>query len=301
MSPPLLIHGMKGLGDNIFQRPFVRAACARHAEVYLETPWPELYEDLPQVRPVRTFTKLRTQGRNERTTAARWYDSPRAAVKAHFTYAGRELRTLNILESLERGVPLNRGDRLALDLPASCQTPPAAVLDRLGPVYAVVRPATVRREWANPARNPRPEYLAQAAAALRARGIPVVVVADLVAGEEDLVGELPPHDLALLGGELPIRSLLGLVAGAAAVVGGVGWLVPAALALRRPALIVVGGNGMHNAPEKITDPRLDLSRMTFALPARLCMCEGKGHECTKRVWGFPRLVQEWTSSLSIPA
>ena len=299
MRPALLVHGMKGLGDNIFQRPFVRAACARHSEVFLETPWPELYEDLGQVRPIRTFTKLRTQGRNERSSAARWSDAPRAAVKARFGYGSIELRTSTILESLERGVPLNRGDRLALDLPASCQTPPAAVLAAVGPMYAVVRPATVRREWSNPARNPRPEYLVEAATALRAAGIPVVVVADLVPGEEELVGELPPHDLALLGGELPIRSLLGLVAGAAAVVGGVGWLVPAAMALRKPALIVIGGNGMHNAPEKITDPRLDLSRMTFARPTRLCMCEGKGHECTKRIFGFSRLASDWVSSLAV--
>lgn len=298
MIPPLLIQGMKGLGDNIYQRPFVRAAARRHREVYLVTPWPELYEDLANVRPVRSFTTLRTQSRNERASSARWSAEPRVALKARFAYAASELRTGSILSSLERGVPLNPGDRLEMDLPTSLQVPPTELLE-LGRPYAILRPATVRREWSNPARNPRPEYLVEAAAALRAVGLAVVVVADLVAGEEDLVGELPPADLAVLNGRWSTRELLGAVAGAAAVAGGVGWLVPAALALQKPALIVLGGNGAHNAPSKVADRRLRHA-ITFATPDNFCLCLGKGHECDKRITDFPRVATSFASSI-IPA
>lgn len=284
---------MKGLGDNLFQRPFVRAAAARHAAVYLETPWPELYSDLPRVFPVRTATTLRTQAKNEAATQCRYREPPRVAVKARFGYAGDELKLGNILEALERSVPLNAGDRLALDLPQSCRHPSERIRQAVGERYAILRPATVRTEWSNPARNPRPQYLVQAAEELRAAGVPVVVIADLEPGVEDLVGELPPHDLAFLRGELPLRELLGAVANAAAVAGGVGWLLPAAIAAHVPALVVLGGNGAHNAPEKITDPRLDLSTITFARPDSLCICNGKGHECDKRIGGFRSLARAW--------
>lgn len=63
---PLFIRGMYGLGDNIMQRPFVRAAAEREGQVFLQTPWPELYADLPKVKPVRSMTRLRTQQKNER-------------------------------------------------------------------------------------------------------------------------------------------------------------------------------------------------------------------------------------------
>lgn len=55
---------------------------------------------------------------------------------------------------------------------------------------AVIRPATVRKEWANPARNPDPKYLAEAARELR-KHFYVVSLADLEKGEEWLVGEPP--------------------------------------------------------------------------------------------------------------
>lgn len=304
MPIPLFIHGMKGLGDNLFQRPFVRAACARHPTVFLETPWPELYEDLPKVRPVRSLTKLRTQRRNERASRAAWVTAPGLAKRARFSYGSGELRHMSILEALDNCVPLGPGDGLYLDLPAGF-TRPAPILPAVtvppGAPYVVVRPATVRREWSNPWRNPRPEYLADAARACRRAGYRVVVVADLEDGEEWLDGELPPYDMASLDGSLDVRELFGLLEGAAGVIGGVGWIVPAALAMQKPTLVVLGGNGMHNAPEKITDPRLDLSPLTFARPDRFCMCEGKvgrrDHECDKRIRDLSTPIERWLTKL----
>ena len=62
MKPSLLIRGQWGLGDNIFARPIVRACVAKY-DVWLETPWPELFEDLP-IRFVAARRDLRTQMRN---------------------------------------------------------------------------------------------------------------------------------------------------------------------------------------------------------------------------------------------
>ena len=66
---------MFGLGDNCFNRPFVRAAAARY-EIYLDTPWPELYADL-DIKFVRGTRQLRTQQKNmARQPADRWARPP---------------------------------------------------------------------------------------------------------------------------------------------------------------------------------------------------------------------------------
>src|ERR1035437_879363 len=78
----ILIRGMLGLGDNILQRPFVRAAAAQYDDVYLETPWPELYCDLP-VHLCKRPTSLRSQVKN----AAKYHDwaiTPRSPARTVF-------------------------------------------------------------------------------------------------------------------------------------------------------------------------------------------------------------------------
>jgi hypothetical protein len=147
---------------------------------------------------------------------------------------------------------------------------------------AVVRPVTVRTEWRNEARNPLPEYVNAIAAELMATHT-VVAVADLAPKEEWLLGPSPPAHWYFMAGEFSVRELLALVRDADVVVGGVGWIVPAGLALNVRTFVVLGGHGGHIAPMKITDPRLDLSRIGFAVPEDFCRCTNMLHHCNKRI------------------
>lgn len=279
--PPLFVEGMKGLGDNIFQRPFV-AAATQTRRVWISTPWPELYADLP-VRFVKTGTALRTQAENEKRQDPRvWSRPPAHAVRSRPFYGGMELRRGSIVRAMTRA--FSHQGPLAWDLPDMGPSP--VVADK--PV-AVIRPVTVRREWRNEARNPRPEYLRWISRELMDTHH-VVVVAHLKAGEEWLAGELPHHHQAFVKGELDVRQMLALVRDADLVVGGVGWIVPAAVALKTRAFIVLGGQGGHNAPEKITDPSMDLSRIGWARPAAYCRCEDMRHHCNKLI---PDLPLQW--------
>jgi hypothetical protein len=151
-----------------------------------------------------------------------------------------------------------------------------------GRPIAVVRPVTVRSEWRNEARNPLPEYLTIIIQHLMTTHT-VVMVADLEPGQEWLVGKLPSAHQYFVNGELPVRQLLALVRDADIVVGPVGWIVPVGLALKVKTFVVLGGHGGHNAPDKITDKRLDLSRLGFAKPDRFCQCTGMLHNCDKRM------------------
>jgi hypothetical protein len=287
---------MWGLGDNIYSRPFVRAAAAQY-EVWLETPWPELYDDL-DIRFVRGTRRLRTQLRNmARQPADRWSRPPVPMQEVKVSYGG-DLRTASIVHALERKWSALRVafDPALFDLP-DMGPPPTMPMHR--PI-AVVRPVTVRAEWRNEARNPRPEYVAALAGELMATHT-VVAVADLEAGQEWAVGELPPAHRYLVRGELNVRELLALVRAADVVIGGVGWIVPAGLAMGTKTFVVLGGHGGHNAPEKITDPRLDLSHIGFAMPEAFCRCTSISHGCDKTIADPIGQFRRWSSSFRAAA
>jgi hypothetical protein len=274
---PILIRGMWGLGDNCYQRPFVRAAAAEY-DIHLETPWPELYADLG-IKFIRGGRRLRTQQKNmARQPPERWMrpslGSMREIKVGYFDLASR-----SIIRSLEcRWAALKIAfDPALFDLPEMGPSP----VKSERPI-AVIRPVTVRQEWRNEARNPRPEYIADLARELMATHT-VVAVADIAPGEEWAVGELPPAHRYFVFGELAVRELLALVRDADIVIGGVGWIVPAGLALKVNTFVVLGGHGGHNAPAKITDPRLDLSRIGFAIPEAFCRCTNMLHNCDKRI------------------
>jgi hypothetical protein len=285
--PPLIIECQHGLGDNIFARPFIRATAARRP-VWLMTPWPELFEDLP-VRFAPKPSRLRTQAKNiARQIGSRYSDPPPGAHSVKVQYGHQSLKTFrNIARSIEAILPLN-GEPFVMDLPA-WERETFVFSSTVRPI-AVVRPVTARKEWHNIARNPLPEYVNAVAAALM-KTHHVIAVADLQDGEEWLIGEMPPHHEAFVRGEMDVKSLLALFRNADVAVGGVGWIVPASIALKTKAFIIGGGQAQHNAPRVITDPRMDLSRIHFVTPEPQCPCAHMTHNCNKTIKG---LGLSWT-------
>lgn len=288
---PVLIRGMWGLGDNCYARPFVRAA-TEHYDVHLETPWPELYADL-DIKFVRGSRKLRTQRKNmERHPSSIW-TRPLPMREVNAGYAAALLASSSIIASLEHrwsAMLKVAFDPALFDLPDMGPSPVKS--DR--PI-AVIRPVTVRSEWRNEARNPRPEYIRAIARKLMATHT-VVAVADIAPDQEWAIEPLPPAQHYFLRGELPVRELLALVRDADVVVGGVGWIVPAGLALKVKTFVVLGGHGGHNAPEKITDRRLDLSRIGFAIPEAFCRCTSMLHTCDKRIADPIEQFERWSEN-----
>lgn len=268
----LIIDGMRGLGDAIYGRAFVKRFAA---PIYYATPWPELVSDLPNVRCVRPETNLRTQSKNiaRQTT---WHTPPRGLPMRKIRYGAE-----GIIRGLTNSFGVEPGE---FDLP-----PLPDVFTGVKP-YVVVRPATVRQEWRADTRNPDPFYIAYAAADANARGYAVISVADLQEGAEWLVGDLPYADVRYHKGELSVLELLALVQGAAAVIGGIGWIVPATLAAKVPAWIICGGQGGFNSPEQICPEQ---STLTFSVPDNFCRCKLKQHDCDKRISNYDAKFAAW--------
>jgi len=276
----VLINSMRGLGDNIYQRAFVKRLAG---DVWIDTPWPEIYKDLKHVHFVKPLTQLRTQLKNI-SKIDNWEAMPAGKTSLKVSYSSR-----GIIRDMRRCFGVEHGD---FDLPDFGKS----VVDG---DYVVIRPVTVRAEWRADTRNPLPEYIEKAAIEMRRRGYKVVSVADLEKDKEWIVGKEPPADIRYHSGELSTDQLFALVAGAKAVIGGIGWIVPACIALKVPALIVCGGQGGFNAPDLITSHTMDLSKISFFVPDRFCRCTLKQHTCNKVILNYDKKLAEWSERLPI--
>ncbi len=278
---------MKGLGDNIYQRAFVKNLSAHI--VYLDTPWPQLYCDLPYVRCVKSNTTLRTQQKNTQRCGAHWHNWPPGIRLKQIYYNDG-----NIFPGMITTVGVQPS---SFDLPIF----PAPVIPG-GKKYVVVRPATVRSEWIAESRNPDPSYIAYCATKMHELGYTVVSVADLVPNVEWLVGEEPYADIKFHRGELTVTDLMGLIQNASAVIGGIGWIVPASIAYKTPAFIICGGNGGYNNPTKITSALYqDLTKIEFAIPDNFCPCRHPIHNCNKTISRLPMQFNAWLTKMKIGA
>ena len=286
------VQGMLGLGDNLYQRPFVRALAAG-ANVMLRTPWPQLYADIENVHAYASGTPLRTQAKNElqqwraRPIGTDWRRveaSVTAKAGVRVDYADR-LETSNVHAEMARSFRLIGGP---MDMPPL----PACPITTDRPI-ALVRPVTVRHEWFNTARNPRPEYVADVARWLHDAGFYVVSVADLMRGAEEAQAPLPICDKAFHKGELDVLQLLALVQSSAAVAGAVGWILPAAIAARVPVFVILGGQGGHNAPERLTDASMALDLVGWGMPDDFCRCTAMRHDCAKGNKRLREQFDEW--------
>lgn len=291
-----VLYGMHGLGDGIMQRPFVKALRSRRTRLWVATPWPELYSDL-DVQFVRTNSRLRTQRKNEDRSTVKWTVPSRIASAVRLAYGAGKLERMNIWEALEQDVPLEKGHPIVLDLPRMGDPWP---IDTGGKPLALVRPVTERMEWLNQARSPKYEYVNQIARMLMDTHH-VVAVADTEHRREWVVGAKTPAHESFLAGEIPVPRLLELARTADVLVGGVGWIVPAAVALQVKCFCILGGCGGHNAPEKLLDPRMDRRWVRFAWPDTLCMCTQMEHTCSKRIADLEgqwrQAQQSWTDRL----
>jgi len=264
---------MLGLGDSIYQRAFLKKETN---QVYFVTSWPELYEDLSHVIPVKPVTKLRTQKKNA-DNYRRWQPAPEATPKP-ISYGAH---------GIIKGLSLAFGKKpCEMDLPDYGESPVKGD-------YVVVRPVTLRQEWKAVSRNPEPEYIAEAVEAIKAKGLKVVSVADLEEGKEWLVGNQLNADIEFHKGELSIKQLMALCANAKGLIGGVGWIVPTSLAYKVPSWVVLGGHGTFNHPKQLKQIDYPNDSITWAMPDNFCMCRQMLHDCDKTISDYSEKLSRW--------
>lgn len=276
MKPSLRVNGMHGLGDNLHQRGVVRSLAARH-EVWLDTPWPALYHDMPDVHLFATGSRLRTQSKSlvrERVRIghpARRFDrqlkvaSPPAYIRQHRSVA-RAMAAFCGVELADWRLPVPDSWTHGLDLPA----------DRPVMVY---RPLTVRREWTGAVtRNPDAGHYAELYQRIRDRFY-VISVADIAPPQEMIDGPEQDADLKLHAGQLGITQLAALWKAADLVFTSPGMGLVMAQAVGTPYIATFGG---YESAYSFSAGE-SYARHLNIEPINPCDCCSHTHACDKRI------------------
>lgn len=281
-SSSVLIQGMHGLGDNIYQRAVVRQFMERRDEVWLETPWPAIYHDMPELRLVDPKTSLRTQSKNVVREGDRYERSPpKFFDKIKIWYNTNDIQKHGSLPNAMLGQAGCRisGADYRLPVPQEWKDRARSIIGFKRKPILVYRPLTARHEWqASAQRNPDPEAYAQIIASIRARFF-VISIADVEDGKEWFVGPQIKCDLEFHKGELDVEVLTGLFSLADLVFASPGFALAMAQAVEVPCVTVFGGH---------EDSRSYLQSAQFAPflgidPIDSCNCFNSNHKCDKRI------------------
>ncbi|HAU5660004.1 hypothetical protein [Citrobacter sp. Cf140] len=276
MPEKLYFDGMHGIGDNINQRCFVKALVEKGHEVWLKTPLPEIYVDIPNVHFVHANSPLRTQQKSEQLSLVKFEPEPPGIPRSRIFYGNGHLQQGSVFDAMEKQFGTHPA---RLDLP---RYQPAGIRTPDGKPVAVIRPTTERTEWHNASRGPLNQYIDDVSRQLAIRGFHVISVADVQEGKEWIPDGEPFAHQKFHNGELTIWQMLALMESADIVLTGPCVIMHAALAYERPMICLGGGNGGNNHHLKVTDPRcMDLSRALFIYPDNYCCCQEMIHDCDK--------------------
>lgn len=292
MPEKLYFDGMHGIGDNINQRCFVKALAERGHEVWLRTPLPEIYADLPNIHFVRANSPLRTQKISEENSQISFEKEPPGVPRKRIFYGNGHLQAGSIFDAMQSQFGITPAP---MDLP---QFKAAGIRTPDGKPVAVIRPTTERKEWHNASRGPLNQYIDDVSRQLAIRGFHVISVADVHEGQEWIPDGEPFAHQKFHHGELSIWQMLALVERADIVLTGPCVVMHAALAYQRPMICLAGGNGGNNHHLKVTDPRcMDLSRALFVYPDHYCKCQEMIHDCDKRISGLSGKVEGFINAV----
>ncbi len=242
-KPPLLVHGMHGMGDNLHQRAIMREL-ARSNDVWLETPWPCLYGDLG-IHLIRPETRLRTQAKNAAREADRFDPgpAPSGARTLRVSYPPESVRRCgSVLAAMSEQCRVPVGD-FRLPVPDDWLARADALISSWGtdkPIL-IYRPLVERTEWGGcAARNPDRDAYKAVFDAIRPQFF-VVSVADLKKGQEWMTSHAISADAQYHAGELDVEVLAGLFRRAALVYTAPGFAVVLAQAVGTPVVSIFGG------------------------------------------------------------
>ena len=288
----IFVDCLQGIGDQIYSRPFVKLLAADPSnEVYLNSVLPFLYSDIPGLKFIDPgVPKYRTQQKAYDPEMFTCFTDPPAEFDRtiKWGYARQELRKHNIVSHMEHAFGFAPHQKLDFTLPSWGDADRLVDHVLTHPLYArmpiaVIRPVTIRKEWLCSSRAPDPHYLGWAARVLRDAGYFIVSIADCAEGEEWIDGPLPYADLRLHAGELGIKGTLTLLKRASIVVGGSGFIIPAAVSAGTRLFIIFGGRGEYDNPHIVLDLRMDLKKIGWALPDKFCRCNKMEHACNKEI------------------
>lgn len=273
-----------GLGDNLHQRAVMKQLAKSHSEIYLETPWPSLYWDIPQVKPCRGKFTLRTQAKNSVREASQYINSnliPKKKYDFIVHYTPDNVRHYgSVCEAMCRScgvIPID----FALTLKPEWIENANRLLYKLGAEKPILiyRPLVERTEWGGcKNRNPDIQTYVQLFNSIR-NDFFVISLADLEDEKEWMTSPDIHADVEFHHGELNVNMLAGLFKLSSLVYNSPGFSTVLAQSVKTPNITVFGGyeNSKSFTIGAKYSPYLGID------PIHPCQCFSHSHQCQKEI------------------
>jgi hypothetical protein len=291
------IFGCHGLGDNIYQRPAIKWLADNHdGKILLNTPWPELYWDIPRVKFTRPGGHLRTQMLNvkrwDKFDSSIWTERPTKKEErknfktVRLSYGPPQMKKgLTPMRVFLDQLGINAVPDGMLTLNPSWVSQAWRVIQQHGlnieKDFGMVHFPTVRKEWSCPARSPRVKYMQHLL-----NETPELNWLSFAWLEEDKEWwkEQAPQNVRwrFEKGEIAHTTLIALMQLAKVTLSSPCWTIPVAGLTQAKLFLVFGG---HAAPNMVIDETFSKKRIKYIAPDPVCGCVLNNHNCNTKIRG----------------
>lgn len=284
-----------GLGDNIYHIPFVHEL-AKRGEVYIYTPFPELFKAIKNVYCFRPVTNLKTQNQNMSGNPLFSRDHHPSGQRIRFNYGNNFKAEKTVMQSFEATVPLT-GDFYFEFTPKPSEEAQAIRnrSDRAGKKLCVMRLPSVRTEWACYSRAPLMKHFQRCIDRLKDEYY-IVTVGDIGNREEytepEPVGIDEKRDDARKN-HLGIWDMVALVNMSDLVVSMQCNILPICQILKKRSFFIYGGYVPHRL---LNDERF--YQVGYVEPEPFCFCVQNGHKCRNKEIDHQRLIAGLEATIS---
>lgn len=283
-----VVNGPEGFGDTIYMRPAIKKLAEQWEAVFVRTPWPQVFWDIPKVRPARPHGIFyRTQNANAATVDPMiWHYPPGGLLEMNGFYNMEHFRAgTTIVRAFMQQFRVS--DPADFSMKVNPEWEPEWLKDVPRP-FGVVHPPSIRREWMNTARNPRPDYIQQV---IDSRPDVHWISVGFNVGDQEWYEGGPLRGVArnFDNGELSASQLLAVLGRADLAVSGPCWLLPAAAALGTPLFCIFGGS---IPPQLLIDHQRMGTSVVAVHPVPFCPCFQNEHGCNKSI-SMSALFQAW--------
>ncbi len=278
---PLIVHGMQGMGDCIHQRAVINGLRSRY-DVYLVTPWPQIYHDMPDVKFIRRTTKLRAQSKNQEMMDEVYFTGAIPdADSMKITYSPSDICSAggSVVKAMIKSTGLPDyifNTDFSLPIPDNWAIPAECFKSDIDKPIMIYRPLTVRKEWSPTInRNPDPEAYYELIENIR-KDFFMISIADLN-DDEWRIDIDPEPDVRFESGQLDFGLMAALVSIADFVWTPAGFMAVLARAVKSPAVCIFGGYENSQSFSAGNSPFLAIDTIAP------CSCFSQFHNCNKSI------------------
>ena len=268
-----------GFGDNLYQIPFVHAFAQKYKKVYLRTPFPFLYQHLPNVEFVRPHTKLYTC--KQAMTAYDFISEGNVhgikTIQPH--YQTNHKQNVSMIDSFMSDIPIPRPIDWKLYLNPEWVREASKIIREINTnkQICIIKQPSIRNDWDNPARLCDTKYMRLLINEYRDK-YHFISIADY--NNEKPIGLLHGIDTKFNHGELSLPVILALVAQADLVIGCHTFIIAAGIVTETPTFCLYGG---FKKPELWLLPEETRGKYGWVAPEPFCNCQDRKHGCNKHM------------------